>query len=132
MNKEKDILEEMKSAKRPFGVPENYFSTVEDRVREKISAPQGRSMVWTVAKPALLLTCMFAVILGIGYGTMALTGTSFRGGNARFAEESAEESAEEVSGEIFSGMEDEELIEYLSGHLKASDLEMFVAELQTN
>lgn len=128
MNKEKDILEEMKSAKRPFSVPENYFSTVEDRVREKISAPQGRSMVWTVAKPALLLTCMFAVILGIGYGTMALTGTTFKGGNARLAEESSEEASEE----IFSGMEDEELIEYLSDHLKASDLEMFVAELQTN
>lgn len=128
MNKEKDILEEMKNSKRPFGVPENYFGTVEERVREKISAPQGRSAVWGVAKPALLLTCMFTIILGIGYGTMALTGTSFRGGNARFAEE----SAEEVSGEIFNGMEDDELIEYLSDHLKTSDLEMFVAELQTN
>lgn len=127
MNKEKDILAKLREADNPYSVPEGYFSTIEDRVREKIAAPGSKSPVWAVAKPALLLTCMFAVILGIGYGTMALTGTAASDRTSEYADET-----DILAEETFSVMGDDEIIEYLSDNLSSSDIEMLLADLTTN
>lgn len=126
MNKEKDILGKIRESGNPFSVPEGYFGGVEDRVRERMSAGEKKSPVWAVAKPALILTCMFVVILGIGYGTMALTGTS---ASDRFAEHT--EEADVLADQTFTSMEDEELIDYLTENLSSSDIEMLIADLQT-
>lgn len=126
MNKERDILGKIRESGSPFSVPDGYFNGIEDRVREKISVPERKSPVWTIAKPALILTCMFAVILGIGYGTMALTGTS---ASDRFSERTDE--AEFFADQAFSSMEDDELIDYLAENLSSSDIETLIADLQT-
>ena len=127
MNKERDILGKIRESGSPFSVPDGYFNGIEDRVREKISVPESKSPVWAIAKPALILTCMFAVILGIGYGTMVLTGTS---ASDRFSERTDE--AELLADQAFSLMEDDELIDYLAENLSSSDIEMLITDLQTN
>ena len=67
--------------KMNYTLPEGYFSRMEDKVRDRIHAKEKKSSLMKarpglgVIKPALLLVCMFLIIFGIGYGTMALTGT---------------------------------------------------------
>lgn len=77
----KDKLKE-----NPFGVPEGYFETMQQEVMEKISAiPVARpydeetaepATLLTYLKPAIGLAAVFAIIFGMGYGVMALTGVS--------------------------------------------------------
>lgn len=128
MNEKKDILEQLRNSRGGFSVPEGYFDTVEDRVREKISNPRAENPVWAVAKPALLLSCMFVLILAIGYGTMSLTGTPSSGEAGKLAED----AAEVVMEQDFGNLEDDEIIDYLAENLSFSDIETFIAEEQTN
>ncbi len=128
MNEKKDILEQLRNSQSGFSVPEGYFDTIEDRVREKISNPRAAHPVWAVAKPALLLSCMFVLILAIGYGTMTITGTSSSGETGKLAED----GAEVVMEQDFSHLEDDEIIDYLAENLSFSDIETFIAEEQTN
>jgi len=111
-----------------YSLPDGYFLQMEDKVRDRIRKSEekgswlGAKPGFGVVKPALLLVCMFLVIFGIGYGTMALTGTL---GYEKPSEMVAETEAD-VSQE--SDQEIEETIEYLSETMSTAAIETFIAE----
>lgn len=133
MNEEKDILEEMRSGNpRPFTTPEGYFEGIEDKVRERIDKPSGHPALG-VLKPALLLVCMFVAIIGIGYGTLVLTGTlgykADRMAAATEVQVSDAAESESVADSSFSSMTDDEMLDYLADSLTMSEIENYLAEL---
>lgn len=68
------ILDNPSLKENPFRVPQGYFSSIEESVKEKIHAPQTRfEKWWTVAKPSLVLAASFALLVCIGYGVFSLT-----------------------------------------------------------
>lgn len=82
MNDFKDILEEKKLKENPFGVPQGYFESMRQEVMEKISATPvynpakaEPATFMTYFKPAFALVAVFAMVFGIGWSTMKLTGT---------------------------------------------------------
>lgn len=84
-NKEpEDILGRDVLKNNPFGVPEGYFRDMKQEVMDKIAAtriaeenlaPAEPATLFTYLKPALSLAAVFAMVFGIGYGAMKLTGT---------------------------------------------------------
>lgn len=67
MNSKKDILEDAGLKRNPFEVPEGYFDTLEDKVRNRIQSQQTRENVWIAKlKPAFVMGIMFLVIAGFG------------------------------------------------------------------
>lgn len=87
-NKEmEDILSRSSLKENPFGVPAGYFTSVQDEVMQKISAipvaqpyneeveEEAPATFMTYFKPAFALVTVFAMIFGIGWSTMKLTGT---------------------------------------------------------
>ncbi len=81
-----DILGQSSLKENPFGTPNGYFETMQQEVMEKISripvaAPYDEQTaepvtLLTYLKPALGLAAVFAIIFGMGYGVMSLTGVS--------------------------------------------------------
>lgn len=82
-----DILGRSSLKENPFGVPKGYFETMQQEVIEKISAipvmeqeyeePVSQPVTFfTYLKPAIGLAAVFAIVFGMGYGVMKLTGTS--------------------------------------------------------
>lgn len=87
-NKEmEDILSRSSLKENPFGVPAGYFTSAQDEVMQKISAipvaqpyneeveEEAPATFMTYFKPAFALVTVFAMIFGIGWSTMKLTGT---------------------------------------------------------
>ena len=71
-----DILQREEFKQNPFNVPEGYFATLEDSLRDKVFAPEKKPAGFVgVLKPALMMACSFAVILGLGYGILSMTGS---------------------------------------------------------
>lgn len=111
-----------------YSLPDGYFLQMEDKVRERIHKSDKKAAIFDlrpglrVVKPALLLVCMFVVIFGIGYGTMALTGT--------LGYEKPSEIVAEAQADVSetSDQEIEETIEYLSETMSAEAIETFIAE----
>ena len=78
-----DILRNSSLKENPFGVPAEYFSTMQQEVMEKISAIPHQQIeetdtsvpatFMTYLKPALSLASVFGIIIGMGYGAMKLT-----------------------------------------------------------
>ena len=78
----KDILEDRKLKENPFGVPQGYFESMRQEVMEKISATpvyvpekEEPATFMTYFKPAFALAAVFAIVFGMGYGAMYITGT---------------------------------------------------------
>ncbi len=71
------MLDEIKNKNRPFSVPDGYFSTVEESVRESISSHREKvgNPLWNSFKVAFALFVSFGFIFGVGYGVMSLTRT---------------------------------------------------------
>lgn len=128
MKETKNILEQESLKQAPFTVPEGYFATVEDRVRERIAKPEGRTRLWTVLKPGIAVAAMFLIIFGIGYATLSLTGTLGSGKSAALAEAEPVSVVEENLNEAIEAVPDEELLEYLTETVSWSDLQSFIAE----
>lgn len=128
MKETKNILEQESLKQAPFTVPEGYFQTVEDRVRERIAKPERSTRLWTVLKPGIAVAAMFLIIFGIGYATLSLTGTLGSGKSARLAEAEPVSVVEENLNEAIGAVPDEELLEYLSETVSWSDLQSFIAE----
>ena len=82
-----DILSRSSLKENPFGVPAGYFTSVQDEVMQKISAmpvaqpyseeaeEAAPATFMTYFKPAFALVAVFAMVFGIGWSTMKLTGT---------------------------------------------------------
>ena len=71
------MLDEIKNKKRPFSVPDGYFSSVEDSVKDRIRTPQksGDSPIWASINTGFALAFSFLFIFGMGYGVISLTGS---------------------------------------------------------
>ena len=130
MKETKSILEQDSLKRAPFTVPEGYFATVEDRVRERIAKPARSSRLWTVLKPGIAVAAMFLVIFGIGYATLSLTGTLGSGRSARMlADADTEISVVEADlNEKIEELPDDDLMEYLSETISLTDLQLFLAD----
>ncbi|HIZ86616.1 MAG TPA: hypothetical protein IAC03_00420 [Candidatus Coprenecus pullistercoris] len=58
----------------PFTVPEGYFSSLEDRIRERLASPPSRGNMFLMRiKPAFMLALMFGIIAGFGYIVSKIT-----------------------------------------------------------
>ena len=71
-----DILQKEEFKQNPFNVPEGYFASLEDSLRDKVFVTEKKPAGFVgVLKPALMMACSFAVILGLGYGILSMTGS---------------------------------------------------------
>ncbi len=58
----------------PFTVPDGYFESLEDRVRERIHRPAGPFASFVIkAKPAFMMALMFGAIAGLGWIASKIT-----------------------------------------------------------
>lgn len=130
MKDTKNILEQEALKQSPFTVPEGYFATVEDRVRERIAAPARTSRLWMVLKPAITVAAMFLIIFGIGYATLSLTGTLNSGRQAQMLADADTEISVVEAGlnDAIEEIPDDELMEYISDTVSWADLQTFIAE----
>jgi hypothetical protein len=108
-NKHKNILENSTLKANPFIVPNGYFAEVERSVMETIT-PTGqqpgknRFGIIEILKPAIGLAACFALIFGIGYGALYLTGNTESKNSTstvQIAEENIPESTETESDTIY-------------------------------
>ncbi|MBQ7017467.1 MAG: hypothetical protein IJN06_00485 [Bacteroidales bacterium] len=113
----KDILEKERLKENPFGTPQGYFESMRQEVMEKISATpvyvpekEEPATFMTYFKPAFALAAVFAIVFGMGYGAMYITGTAQDEETQLQAQQTLEENA------TFAGTEisEDELI-YLIG-----------------
>ena len=129
MKETKNILDQESLRKAPFTVPEGYFATVEDRVRERVAKPAKASPLWRVLKPGIAVAAMFLIIFGIGYATLSLTGTLDSGRAQRLADADAEISVVEADlNEKIEELPDDDLMQYLSETISLTDLQLFLAD----
>ena len=118
-NKHKNILENSTLKANPFIVPNGYFAEVERSVMETITPTgqqQGKNRfgIFEILKPAIGLAACFALIFGIGYGALYLTGNTESKNSTstvQIAEENIPESTETESDTIYINEEAAE--EYL-------------------
>lgn len=118
-NKHKNILENSTLKANPFIVPNGYFAEVERSVMETITPTgqqQGKNRfgIIEILKPAIGLAACFALIFGIGYGALYLTGnreSKNSTSTVQIAEENIPESTETESDTIYINEEAAE--EYL-------------------
>jgi hypothetical protein len=108
-NKHKNILENSTLKANPFIVPNGYFAEVDRSVMETI-APSGQQQgknrfgIIEILKPAIGLAACFALIFGIGYGALYLTGNTESKNSTstvQIAEENIPESTETESDTIY-------------------------------
>ena len=130
MKETKNMLEQESLKQAPFTVPEGYFGSVEDCVRERIAKPAKSSRLWTVLKPGIAVAAMFLIIFGLGYATLSLTGTLGSGrSNQMLADADPEISVVEADlNEVIQELPDDELMQYLSETVSLTDLQLFLAE----
>lgn len=108
-NKHKNILENSTLKANPFIVPNGYFAEVERSVMETITPTgqqQGKNRfgIIEILKPAIGLAACFALIFGIGYGALYLTGNTESKNSTstvQIAEENIQESTETESDTIY-------------------------------
>ena len=109
-NKHKNILENSTLKANPFIVPNGYFAEVERSVMETITPTgqqQGKNRfgIIEILKPAIGLAACFALIFGIGYGALYLTGNTQANDSTstqvQIAEEIIPESTEIESDTIY-------------------------------
>jgi hypothetical protein len=76
MKNNNDILQREEFRQNPFTVPEGYFASMENSLRDKVFATEKKPAGFVgVLKPALVMACSFAVIFAIGYGILSMTGS---------------------------------------------------------
>lgn len=77
MVQDKDILSDPSLKANPFSVPEGYSPGLENRVHGRIAAEDAPpETLWGRMKAPAMLALTFAVIFGMGYGVLSITGTS--------------------------------------------------------
>lgn len=84
MNQEDKILDNPHLKANPFSLPDGYFESVVSQwtvSKEPVSVtevPKERTQwgkIWYFVKPSFALAAGFALLFGLGYGTMQLTRT---------------------------------------------------------
>lgn len=72
----KELLDDNKLKQMPFEVDENYFSSLEERLRERVGLqePQEkRSIFFKVVRASWGIAAAFLLVAGFGYGAKVLT-----------------------------------------------------------
>lgn len=115
-----NIFEDARVKAKPFNIPEGFVEGLEDRVSAKIGKQQERGGVRAVLKPAALLVCSFAFVLLMGYGVMALTGTT-----------SSKTAAGTMTAEETS-IEEDEIVDYLAFALSLEEINEFISSDHSN
>ncbi|MDX9811815.1 MAG: hypothetical protein RBU28_05475 [Bacteroidales bacterium] len=68
--KEKFNMDNRNLKENPYGIPEGYFSSLQDAISDKISAKGQKPSFWKIARPQLALVSTFAVVFLIAYATI--------------------------------------------------------------
>lgn len=134
-----DILETKGLSESPFKVPEGYLEKLEAYVSERIESESSQRGFWKVAKPAIALACSFALVLGMGYGILALTG-SLEKEQEQIAGISVLDSGylhtsfidhyEVPEAETEETLDNEEILDYLSSSMTTSEISDIYAQLK--
>ncbi|MBQ0025046.1 MAG: hypothetical protein KBT00_04915 [Bacteroidales bacterium] len=136
-----DIFEDNNLRTSPFTMPEGYLDKLEDSVHSRISEREGKGF-FAVLKPVIGLACAFAMVFGMGYGVLALTGTLpdkekkadpisalydegfIDGRTLEYAFEEQDSEEDETLNN------DEEVFEYLTEKMSYLELSDILAQLQ--
>ncbi|MBQ0006935.1 MAG: hypothetical protein KBS57_05995 [Alistipes sp.] len=77
MKHEADILNDDSIRTNPFRMPDGYVLLLEENVQRRIASKNSPAVLfWSKVKAPVMLAVTFALIFGMGYGVMSLTGTS--------------------------------------------------------
>lgn len=141
MNDFEDILGKEKLKENPFGVPQGYFESVRQEVMEKISSSPAYvpekaepATFFTYFKPAFALAAVFAIVFGIGYGAMYITGV-VQAGETQLQADYTEAGSSEFTG---TELTEDELISIIGNTLdnlyaqENSDTAIEIIELEIN
>lgn len=72
----KDILTTPALKENPFSVPRGYFTELEDRLHAKIESPEkSGGSTFSTLRTSLAMAAMFALVFGLGYSVLYITGT---------------------------------------------------------
>jgi len=126
-------IEDINLKGTPFEVPERYFDTFEDRIHSRMNDNETQSTPTGVFKTALCLAAAFAVVFGIGYGTLHLTGTAdynLKSGDlsAETQEKDGFEHTDFILNDnigVIDDIEDEEIVTFLTTSLTSSDISYY-------
>ena len=145
MKNNNDILQREEFRQNPFTVPEGYFASLEDSLRDKVFATEKKPAGFVgVLKPALVMACSFAVIFAIGYGILSMTG-SLSSVNSQMSEydeiaaavENMDPALFEYLDELdFEGYQaqftpsDEEILQYFATPLTDAALYHYLASIE--
>ncbi|MBR5736427.1 MAG: hypothetical protein IKX60_06525 [Bacteroidales bacterium] len=145
MKNTNDILQREEFRQNPFTVPEGYFASLEDSLRDKVFATEKKPAGFVgVLKPALMMACSFAVILGLGYGILSMTG-SFSSQQAQMSEyDEIAAAVENFNPALFEYLDeidiesyqaqftpsDEEIMEYFATSFTDAALYNYLASIQ--
>lgn len=139
MTNKQNILESPKLKESPFRMPEGYLEALEVSVGERISKEE-RSGLSAVLRPAIALVFTFALIFGMGYGVLSLTDTLNKHDSkedillveqgwikSNFVDHFDMDEDEEAETD---SLDEEEIIDYLSGHLSIVEISELYAQVQ--
>ena len=139
MTNKQNILESPKLKESPFRMPEGYLEALESSVGERISKEE-RSGLSAVLRPAIALVFTFALIFGMGYGVLSLTDTLNKHDSkedillveqgwikSNFVDHFDMDEDEEAETD---SLDEEEIIDYLSGQLSIVEISELYAQVQ--
>lgn len=139
MTNKQNILESPKLKESPFRMPEGYLEALEASVGERISKEE-RSGLSAVLRPAIALVFTFALIFGMGYGVLSLTDTLNKHESkedillveqgwikSNFVDHFDMDEDEEAETD---SLDEEEIIDYLSGQLSIVEISELYAQVQ--
>jgi hypothetical protein len=113
MKNNNDILQRDEFRQNPFTVPEGYFASLEDSLRDKVFATEKKPAGFVgVLKPALMMACSFAVILGLGYGIFSLTGSLSSGQSQMTAYDEIAAAVENFNPALFEYLDEFDMDDY--------------------
>ena len=73
-----DILTTPALKDNPFSVPGGYFTELEDRLHAAIHTPEKtESSAFATLRTSVAMVAMFALVFGLGYSVLYITGTHF-------------------------------------------------------
>jgi hypothetical protein len=115
MTNNKDILEREEFRQNPFTAPEGYFASLEDQLRDKVLGTEKRPVgLVGVLKPALMMVCSFAVIIGLGYGVLSLTNSISSGQPQMSAYDAVADAVENFDSAMFEYLDEYDLDGYMA------------------
>lgn len=88
-----EILENKKLKEFPFGVPDGYFASLEERVRDKmkVETEAPNVAVWRTLRASLALAAAFILIVALGGVILKYTTGAFQNNSETLAQQTQDE-----------------------------------------